>query len=47
VAPNALGWMTVHILRDGGEYSRSVAGDGHQAQHRVADLYRLEALIQV
>lgn len=47
VAPNALGWMTVQVLRDGGEYANVVASEGHQAQHRVTDLYRLEQLICV
>lgn len=45
VAPNALGWTTVQVVREGGEYERSAAAAGGLAQHRVADLYRLESLI--
>lgn len=44
VAPNDLGWMTVQVLRENGEYAKCVVGQEQQAQHRVPDLYGLKEL---
>jgi len=48
VAPNRLGWLTVHLQREGGEYRHVVAADlpaDHRAQHEIASLRELEAIL--
>jgi putative hydrolase of the HAD superfamily len=48
VAPNRLGWLTVHLQREGGEY-RGIAPDelpqDHRARHEIGSLRELEGIL--
>ncbi len=49
VAPNELGWLTVHICRAGGEYEKENATDippGYCARHRIMSLRVLPELLE-
>ena len=45
VTPRALGWDTVHVIRDGGEYARVAAPPTHQARAQIPTLYELAAVL--
>jgi putative hydrolase of the HAD superfamily len=45
VTAKALGWLTVRILRQGGEYSRVRVEGSHEAHHQISSLYDLEPLL--
>ncbi len=48
VAPNRLGWLTVHLRREGSEYSHLTAADlpaNHRAKHEIASLRELEGIL--
>ncbi len=45
VAPNALGWKTVQVLRDDGFYGDAVAPPGGNADHKIYTLADLDAII--
>ncbi len=48
VAPNRLGWLTVHLQRKGGEYRGIVPDElpqDHRAQHEIGSLRELEGIL--
>lgn len=47
LAPNALGWTTVQVLRDGGIHDPHHVVDGGAPQHRIAALTELPDLLGV
>ncbi|MEB3357725.1 MAG: HAD family hydrolase [Synechococcales bacterium] len=47
VAPKQLGWQTVRIQRDGGEFATVVADPALGAEHTIRSLYDLQALLAV
>jgi len=46
VAPNALGWTTVRIVREGGVYCDAVCAAGGEAHHSIKTLDDLDALLR-
>ena len=46
VAPNALGWTTVRIVREGGVYCDAVCPAGGEAHHSIKTLDDLDALLR-
>ena len=46
MAANALGWQTIQIEREDGEYREVNAGKEYQAQHTIRSLFELEGLIR-
>jgi putative hydrolase of the HAD superfamily len=46
LAPNALGWRTVQVLRPDGLYARETPPPGGAAQHVIAALGQLPALVR-
>jgi len=47
VAANALGWQTIQIEREDGEYREVNAGKEYQAQHTIRSLFELEGLMRI
>lgn len=47
VAPNAMGWTTVQIVRDGGIHDATKVIDGGAAQHRITSLTALPDILGV
>jgi putative hydrolase of the HAD superfamily len=45
VTARSLGWKTVQILREGGEYSGIMPAEGYQADHLISSLDDLQTLI--
>lgn len=45
VAPNALGWTTIRILRPGGVYQDASTAEGGAPQHVIISLDEIDALI--
>jgi putative hydrolase of the HAD superfamily len=46
VAPNARGWLTVKVAREGGEYLRAAAPDGGKAQVEIGSLGELRGVLE-
>jgi putative hydrolase of the HAD superfamily len=46
VTANALGWKTVQIVREDGEYARVSAETSHRAHHRIDCLDELDAILR-
>jgi putative hydrolase of the HAD superfamily len=47
VAPNALGWITVQVVRDGGIHDVRRIVPGGEPQHRVRSLTELPQILGV
>lgn len=47
VAPNAMGWTTVQIVRDGGIHDATRVAEGGAAQHRITSLTALPEILGV
>lgn len=45
IAPNAMGWITVQVVRDGGIHDRDKMAPGGMPQHRIHSLTELMALV--
>jgi len=45
VAPNALGWITVQVMRAGGIHAGTRIAEGGSPQHRISSLEELPALL--
>jgi putative hydrolase of the HAD superfamily len=45
VAPNALGWITVQVVRPGGIHDGSKIAEGGRPQHRISTLDELSAVL--
>lgn len=45
VAARQLGWTTIHIVRESGEYAHALGPQSHEAHHRVASLYELVRIL--
>lgn len=45
VTARALGWNTVQITREGGEYALVSVEETHRAHHRIGNLYQLEDVL--
>ena len=45
VAPNAMGWTTVQIVRDGGIHDAKRIADGGAAQHQITSLTALPGIL--
>jgi putative hydrolase of the HAD superfamily len=46
VAPNALGWMTVRVLRPGGVYADAACAAGGEAEFSIKSLDELDPLLE-
>lgn len=47
ITPKKLGWLTVHIDRDGGQYSKVSVSDEYLAHVRISSLYELKDVLKV
>ncbi len=47
VAPNAMGWTTVQVVRDGGIHDVSKVVEGGAAQHRIKSLTELPSILGI
>lgn len=47
VAPNAMGWTTVQIVRDGGIHDVTKVVEGGAAQHRITSLTELPSILGI
>ena len=47
VAPNAMGWTTVQIVRDGGIHDATKEIDGGAAQHKISALTELPGILGI
>jgi len=45
ITANSLGWQTIQICRDNGEYSGLCKDDSHNAVFQISSLYELKSLI--
>lgn len=45
VTAKALGWKTIQISREGGEYAKLEPADSHRAHHHIQSLYELKDLL--
>ena len=46
IAAKKLGWTTVHVCREYGEYSKHKVDEEHEAAYRIFSLYELESLLK-
>lgn len=47
VAPNAMGWTTVQVIRDGGIHDVTKVVEGGAAQHRITSLTELPSILGI
>lgn len=46
IAPNKLGWLTIQIKREEGQYSNNIGNDSHRPQVRIDSLDSLEKVLE-
>lgn len=47
ITANKLGWMTVQICREGGEYAKVIPQESYEAQFKIKTLVELKDILSI